>query len=950
MKKLKYLASGIFTVITVFSIFSSLTSCGNNSPYTFSTDKKEQADSVVKKTKGLEKITALRNQYKKEGNREGEILALKKLGKEYRKKNRFTDAITAHTEGAALAKEIGDTIEIIQSLNNIGTNYRRMGILNDAAVFHFRALKMCMDFSDKESYNARKNRVVSLNGIGNISLTLNDIVTADSVFREALKGERELKSAVGQAINYANIGSLFETKNQLDSAWYYYKRSMEMNEQAKSYVGISLCHTYFGHLYELEGNMNKAVEEYKKAYTIMEEKVDKWHWLASCLALVNVYIKQQNYATASAYLAKAEKVAKEANSLEHLAEINNCYYQIYRKKGNYKQALDAFILSEEYSQKVASEKNVTQMQNERVRYEYDRRQHEIDDIHENYLQEKKYKTLISITSFFIVLLGAIAIALLYYSLQMRKKKQISMHQLEQIRSSFFTNITHEFRTPLTVVIGLGERLKAGEMSGKEDIQTAGKMIVRQGNGLLELINQLLEISKVKSTIGTSEYRNGDIVGYIHTVVESSRELTKQKQIELVYKPSQAQIVMDFIPDYIHKIMRNLLSNAIKYTPEFGRIYITTEVKEDKLQLKVADSGKGIPFKDIPHIFDSFYQGGNSKGLVGTGVGLALIRQLAEAMDGNISVRSAEGQGSIFIINLPLKHGKEEWEKIENEEIKPGGEPIIPEEPEVIPVDSECKDDSCPTVLIIEDNTDISFYISSVLKGKHSLYYAQNGKEGLQKALGVMPDIIITDLMMPEMNGLDLCREIRNSEILNHIPIIVITAKCTEQDKIEGLKAGADAYLYKPFNADELNVTINSLLERRKRLQEKYSSNPTNANTQDAVSNVDREFITKIVDVVYARMQDGSFDINAVASVMYMSPRQLNRKILAITGENASKYIMQIRMTKAKKLLENDKNYTISEIAIRCGFEENSNFTRAFKSAFNMTPSQYRKMPAQSNKK
>ena len=943
MKKLHKFFIALCTFIPLLLVCS----CGGETSYSFSEIKKEKADSILKSVKGIENLEAVRTQFRNDRNKEGEMLALKKLGKEYRRANRFTDAIEAHTEGENIAKSICDTVEIVQALNNIGTNYRRLGVLDEAAQFHFRALKLCMAFSDKETFQAKKNRVISLNGIGNISLTLNDIVTADSVFRQALEGERELNSSIGQAINYANIGSLFETKNQTDSAWYYYRKSMEMNIEGKSDLGISLCHTYFGNLYEKEGRMDKAVDEYKKAYSIMEEKVDKWHWLASCIALVRIYIKQKDFPTALRYLKKAEDVAAEANSLEHLAMVHKCYFDIYNSQKLYKKALDAYLLSEKYNEMIAGTENMTKIQNERVHFEYDRRQREIDDIHSNYMQERKYKNIISITTAVIIILAAIAIVLLYYSLRLRKKKQISMNQLEQIRSSFFTNITHEFRTPLTVVIGLGERLKAGNLTDDEEIRNTGKMIVRQGNGLLELINQLLEISRVKSAIGTSEYRNGDIVGYIHTIIEGSRELTKQKQIELVYKPATPKIIMDFIPDYIHKILRNLLSNAVKYTPEFGRIYVTTEITGDKLKLQIADSGSGIPFKDIPHIFETFYQGGNSKGRVGTGVGLALIRQLTEAMDGQISVRSAEGEGSVFILELPLKHGKQEWEKIDNREIT-GMERIpevVIEKPVELPADSDCHDENCPSILIIEDNADISSYIGSVLKGKHSLFFAENGKTGLQKALGVMPDVIITDLMMPEMDGLELCRQIRKSEILNHIPVIVITAKCTEQDKIEGLKAGADTYLYKPFNAEELNVSVNSLLQRRKRLQEKYSSGMPVEN-QESVSNVDREFITRIVDVVYARMPDGNADINGIAAAMSMSARQLNRKILAVTGCNASKYIMQIRLTKAKKLLENEKNYTISEIAIKCGFEENSNFTRAFKNAYNITPSQYRKMPAE----
>lgn len=250
---------------------------------------KDEIDSVVRNIKSTDTLTVMLDEFLQDGNFEGQMVVLKHLGRRQREENKFVDAIESHSKGAEIAEILCDTAEMIHAFNNIGTNYRRMSMLEDATVYHYKALKLCEQYSDKGSYAAKKNRVVSLNGIGNISLRTGDMQTADSVFRAALKGEAELGSALGQAINYANLGAIFDSNGQIDSAWVYYKKSLEMNIKANSDLGISLCNGYFGGLYEKEGKLDEAIAEYEKSYA-MEGKIDDWHWLNSCLALAHIYI------------------------------------------------------------------------------------------------------------------------------------------------------------------------------------------------------------------------------------------------------------------------------------------------------------------------------------------------------------------------------------------------------------------------------------------------------------------------------------------------------------------------------------------------------------------------------------------------------------------------------------------------------------------------------------
>ena len=398
--------------------------------------------------------------------------------------------------------------------------------------------------------------------------------------------------------------------------------------------------------------------------------------------------------------------------------------------------------------------------------------------------------------------------------------------------------------------------------------------------------------------------------------------------------------MDFVPDYITKIVGNLISNAIKFTPADGVVTISTETRNNRFFLTVQDNGCGISAQDLPYIFDAFYQCNSSSRTAGSGIGLSLVKQLVGAMNGTVSVESQENSGTRFVVELPMSQSINQIMSLTE---KPAIDEILATDgEESLPI--EMTDDTFTSILIVEDNNDVSSFIGSIINNCN-IYYARNGKEGLEKALQIVPDVIITDIMMPEMNGIAMCEKIRQSEILCHIPIIIISAKAEQKDKIEGIKAGADAYLYKPFNAEELYVTVNSLLERRKLLQKHFARNSSKESVPAEKFSVnDREFLNKVIDFVHAQMASQNVNVKDLADRLNMTSRQLNRKIYAITGDNISKYILEVRLLHAKHLLDSNKDYTVAEVAYKCGYEENSNFTRAFKILYGITPTQYRKMP------
>ena len=927
-KPIEYIVGYGNKIFAAVLLFSMLPACDHTFVPSYSPQERQKIDSTVLANRSnIDSLSLLLTNYTKQGNLLGEVIAGEELGRRYRANSLFNEAIANHRIGLESAQQLGDTLEIVQALNNIATNYRRMGVLDEASTYHYRALTYSERYSNKESSDAKKNRLISLNGIGNIHLTLDNRQVADSIFRQALAGEKELESDVGMAINYANIGSVFEADGMIDSAYYYYQMSMEHNRLAKSDLGISLCHNHFGRLAEQRGAWNEAIEEYQNAYEIMEGNSDRWHWIGSCISLARVNISKGDISSAERYLALAQKTASEINSWEDLSEIYHLRFLVSKGNRDYAAALDHHLLSIAYSDSVRNEENVSHLQNMRVNYEQQKGLRELALVQKNYEIEQRNKHTIVAASISILSLAVIALCFLIYALRMKSKSQRITRNMEQVRQNFFTNVTHELRTPLMVVMGLVDLLKL-RIHDTEDQKTLDT-ITKNGKNLLQLANQLLDIARISSEVDDPDWKTGNIAAYIDMIVENHRIYAHQQRIDLKLAYSDKNIEMDFVPSYMNKVIQNLLANAIKFTPQGGQISIRVVQKVDNVIITVSDTGVGISANDLPHIFDSFYQGANSRSNVGSGVGLSLVRQMTEAMNGTIDVESAEGKGAIFTLTLPLKHGEgilERWVPVWDTE-------------EVVTATEEGRAHESQTILIVEDNADVTRYIATLLKEEYRLIFARNGNEGIEKAEEYMPDLILTDIMMPEMDGYELCHRVRKSNILNHVPIIIITAKSEDSDRIQGLDAGADAYLLKPFNADELNIRISKLLEQRRMLREKYGNALREGNEHKVeILPPDKEFLLLLTNIIHTQLSDLTLD--NLADKLCMSQSQMNRKIKSITGLSSLAYILHIRMEWARQMLSST-DIPVGEIAEKCGFSDQSHFTRTFKQRYGSTPTQYR---------
>ena len=525
-----------------------------------------------------------------------------------------------------------------------------------------------------------------------------------------------------------------------------------------------------------------------------------------------------------------------------------------------------------------------------------------------------------------------------------------------MRLSFFTNITHEFRTPLTVILGYSRMMEEGKVP-MGDITRVANMVSRQGSRLLSLINQLLDIQKVKSAVGMCDWYRGDVVLFLSNIIESHLNMAHSRGIRLLYAPKQQKAVCDFVPDYAQKVVCNLVTNAIKFSKEGSEVLVSLDVEDDMLQMRVADFGSGISQDDQQRIFEPFYQTESDKKNVGSGVGLALVKQIVSALNGSISLVSKVGEGSVFTVRIPVKAP----EGVEVKSLESlGSVPtsiLLNAENDVMPetdcsasiseaddADDDNQSDTRQLVLIVEDNADVAEYMTMLLKTRYRLAIAHDGMEGLEVATQLVPDIIVTDVMMPRMDGYELCQAVKQSDVLNHIPVIIVTAKTTQADKLRGLQLGVDAYIYKPFDAEELAVSVDNLLEKSRMLRERYmqAAAEHQPNAEAALPPQDRAFIGRVNTIVDKEMSEGNVTVDTVAVALCMSSAQFRRKLTAVSGTTPAVYIRTRQMLMAQRILDSNADLPINEVAMKCGFYDVSHFTRTFKLVMGVTPTQYKK--------
>lgn len=567
-----------------------------------------------------------------------------------------------------------------------------------------------------------------------------------------------------------------------------------------------------------------------------------------------------------------------------------------------------------------------------------------------------YKSTWAYCLYVAILIIAIYIITTFYSSKLKlraslayeKKEKKQIEELNQSKLRFFTNISHEFRTPLTLIVSQLEMLME-----RNDIQPLvyGRLVGIHRNTLRmkRLITELLDFRKQEQGFEKFKYSKQNIYSFLDEIYLSFKEYARGKQINFEYFNKDCSLEVWFDVVQLEKVIYNLLSNAFKYTPLGGTVSLAVQEYENSVMILISDTGVGIAEENLNKIFDRFYQVDSLDNQKGTGIGLALAKSIIEAHQGKICAQSREGKGTTFVVELPLGDNHiSDSQKVKTPDIdsycisllKMDDEKMLEELTDDENLDRA--EESSNKILIVEDNEELRELLVRLFSKVYSVYEAQDGEEGFEKTKEVQPDIVLSDIMMPKMSGIEMCRMIKSNFETSHIPVILLTAQTAEEFTMQGLKMGADDYITKPFNVKHLFMRCNNLVNGRKLLQKKYAKQMDNNVDILATNGADQQFMEQCVTCVEQNIDNPEFDVNMFAQALNIGRTKLFLKLKGITGQTPNDFILNVRLKKAQMLLIQSDIKTISEIAYEVGFNSPSYFIKRFRELFGMTPAQFQK--------
>ena len=743
-------------------------------------------------------------------------------------------------------------------------------------------------------------------------------------------GVQELNTAIAQA---------YISMNKYEEALSLLNESVTFQEATPTLSSYSYAIIVRGFLLSKMNRLREAEKDYKLYYELALQSGNKAYQRWGLSYLGDFYVKDKQFDKAISYYLEAKQLCKEEDDIGTEIMLTNGLINIYTEIKNFDKTVETY---EEYIAllKLEEEKSIDKQTFAlETKYQVKQKEQEISLLKtQNALvaQEKKNQRGLLLTA---IGLTSIIGFFFFFLFKNRQKTTNKLKELDQVKSDFFTNISHELRTPLTLISGPvqnqldNDELTTGDRSNLE-------MIKRNADRLTELVDQLLDISKLETGSLKLAISRGNIIAFIGTLLDGFSFLASQKQINLNINSKITTEDLWFDTDVLEKILVNLLSNAIKYTPETGNINVDYFVSEEQLTFSVKNSGSGLSKEEMDKIFDRFYQINDTK--QGVGIGLALTKELVNLHKGNVNVDSNPGEWTCFILNLPISKSAYTSNElatesfsapVKNKILKPSTDSINELDSTVNP------DEEKPLLLIVDDNDDVRTYISGLFSNTFNLLQAENGSIGIDLAIQHIPDVIISDIMMPITNGITLCNTLKEDELTSHIPIILLTAKVGQEHELEGIKTGADDYITKPFRADLLRLKIENIIANRRKLQERYQQEVVLRPQNIAVISTEKQFLEKVKIALDDQLVEPDFGVNDLSNEVGVSRMQLHRKLKAITGFSASEFIRTQRLKLAANLLMNS-DINISEIGYSTGFNNHAYFSKCFKEMYNCTPSEY----------
>jgi len=916
---LYYTSLKVGLLMMVLLTISACNNITNHKNLIVSKDNKQYFDEVDMKWKYLLKKGQNKDSLKIKVNE------LNQKGTDLRDISQYKNALKTHFKALQLAEEISDTAGIIIALNNVGTDLRRTSSNIEASDYHYRALDLA-----KNNPELFKSKAVAMNGLGNIFLSLNKPDEAKDYFENSLDIEKKLHSPLGQAINYANLGTVYEQQGNFDKALSYYYKSIEQNFLIKSDIGLAICKNAIGNLFIKKGNTNAGLTLINESIKLLEDSDDIYHKMQMRFSLCENYIHLKQFDNAQIVI---NNIFENPHNLTSFEDKNIAYKllgNLKKNQGDFQSAYEAREKSIAYRDSTLilnNEMKVLELEN---RY---KNKQAIEQIKNLTLQkELLQKTKNNQKWIFLTFMAGLLFALGFVYNQYKSRTKISneLKKLNEMKLRFFGNISHELRTPLTLIKGpLDEILQNTQ---DENIKSDALLMKRNSDRLTHLVEQILSLSKIDAGKFEIKAMQADLKDELNGIAQSFEYMFLEKNIHFDIDLAASGLVW-YDREIVEIVLTNLLSNAYKYTPESGTITLKGHSNSNQYQISVQNTSEPILEKNLHIFLERFYS--NAVNIQqGIGIGLSLVKELCLLYNAKLNINKLSDTQLEFTIHLPIE--KSNFNQFIEKPIVPEIKPSIKNEV----IESELFTDNIPLLLIVEDNEDMRQYIKSIFHENYKVETAKNGLEGVQMAQNLLPDLIISDVMMPKMNGFELCEKLKSESITNHIPILLLTALSDEDHIIKGLEKSADDYISKPFSAKVLKTKVHNLIQIRKRLLEKYRSEIMIKPFDLVIKGGNHDFNEVLKNVIETQLSNPQFGIDEFCDLIAMSRSQLHRKLIATTGFSATEFIKIHRLKMAAELLK-DPNTTISDVCYASGFNDTSYFSKQFKLMFGLSPLHYK---------
>jgi signal transduction histidine kinase/DNA-binding response OmpR family regulator len=844
------------------------------------------------------------------------------------------NSITAGNNAIEYTKKFDDTGNIIlaDSQNALAIAYSRQNKMEEAI-----ERLLFVDSIHKKEPIREDIIAAAYQSLGNVYLELKDYNAAEEYY---LKANKEFEKIPGAGTFYFNttnvfLGQVYYHKGQLEKADKLLSKTLLFYEEIKEERTVAEINNYLGLINLEKGNLEKAETYFQNALNFQKKNDYNLEAGQSALQLGKLNIKKGKPADAITFLESALNFNREIKNGTLTQNAHSLLAEAYALQGNFKAAFSNSQIAKKINDSIQQAQSAEKIKEIEGIYQTESRDKEIALLTtKNELAEQQKKNQRNMI-WGILAIIAIAGVFVYFQFRNRQKTTKKLQELDTAKSTFFANISHEFRTPLTLIKGpIEDHLNSDKLSPTE--RKNFKAALRNTQRLKDLVDQLLALARLESGNLRLNIQQANMPNFIIAQAEAFSFSCDEKNIALNIEVEKDEIEDWFDQDVLEKILYNLMGNAIKYTPEKGSITLKGERQDKKFKISVINSGNYIPLNLQQKIFTRFYQTDSKN--PGTGIGLALTKDLAEIHKGNISVKSEENGTTEFSVILPVNKNSFEEAQIFSQSTEKESIPLQAISEKFIEKEIVLPEDA-PVILVIDDNKDIRDYVNSIFENTYSVHTAANGKEGFEIAIETIPDIVISDVMMPEEDGFTFTKHLKEHQLTSHIPVILLTAKTQITSKLEGMGIGADAYITKPFNSQLLKATAENLIENRRKLQQRFAQEVVLTTKDISISSADEQFLERLQKVLDANITDSDFSIENFGNEMGVSRMQLHRKLKAMTGQSASEFLRTQRLKLALKLLQ-EKKISISEVGYTVGFNDPSYFAKCFKQEFGSSPSEY----------